>query len=666
MFQVAAPPAPQTATAGVYAAPPGSSAAEFDAARTPGPIIAERRPVRRRSRTNDHGLMLAMIVLFVGIIGGLIGAGFWMHKANQARTIVASPTDVVRQKAHELVSQELDLPSGAVFAQAEERVRSLENNRWQISSHVDVPSRLASTYLRQKWVAQVSQLADGNWKLDRLEVDGQSIASRSEGPERPSVFGDRSRWLSSDNDAGGESNRFSSGPDRSTRWAVDRVTAEIRESAKLRQTLVVWLIDRSMSVRPQQQDFLRHVESALQELKKAKDAEEPALAMAVASFGSDVQFPLEKPSSEPAEVRKALESVMEDSSGRELTFAAIGQAAQKFGSFRTEKNGYVLFVVVSDEAGDDESELDQTVSLVKQQGIAVHTIGVSAPFGITVAEAQKGLEGSANVRQGPESRYAEMIKLASLGGVTVELDSGFGPFALSRLCNESGGHYLACQDYGVAAGSRYLSVSWGGKVSSKPVFDPAVLRKYAPDYVSEQEYQQILAANKACQALHDAAKLPFAEVLVNASTTFPKQDEASFKRSLDTAQRDAAKFEQRLIDLHDVLKKGESDRPKLTRPRWQAGYDLAMGRALAARVRTEGYNTMLAKIKSGGNFTKPGADTWVLQESDTIGAGSTFEKMLTQSRDYLSRVVKEHPGTPWAYLAERELAVKAGWQWTEQ
>jgi hypothetical protein len=257
-----------------------------------------------------------------------------------------------------------------------------------------------------------------------------------------------------------------------------------------------------------------------------------------------------------------------------------------------------------------------------------------------------------------------MIRLASAGGGGgMELDSGFGPFALSRLCQESGGQYLACKDYGVAAGS---SSTWRGRVSGPATFEPAVLRRYAPDYVSEEGYRQILASNKACQALHEAAQLPQAEVLVRANTRFPKRDEAAFKRSLDTAQRDSAKFEPRLIELHDTLKKGEPDRSKLTSPRWQAAYDLAMGRALAARVKTEGYNAMLAKIKAAGNFTKPGANTWVLQESDTIGAGSTFEKMLAQSREYLNRVVKEHPGPPWAYLAERELAIKSGWQWTEQ
>jgi hypothetical protein len=206
--------------------------------------------------------------------------------------------------------------------------------------------------------------------------------------------------------------------------------------------------------------------------------------------------------------------------------------------------------------------------------------------------------------------------------------------------------------------------SWNGG-DGRASLDPQVLRQYAPDYVSEEEYRQILAANKACQAVHEAAKLPHAEVLANANTSFAKTDEASFKRALDAAQRDAAKFEPKILAIHDVLKQGENDRNKLTRPRWQAAYDLAMGRVLAARVRTEGYNAMIARLKTGGNFTQPGSSTWVLQESDTTGAGSIYEKMLQQSHMYLNRVVKDHPGTPWAVLAQRELQIKSGWQLTE-
>jgi hypothetical protein len=248
------------------------------------------------------------------------------------------------------------------------------------------------------------------------------------------------------------------------------------------------------------------------------------------------------------------------------------------------------------------------------------------------------------------------------GGEAEAMESGFGPFSLTRLCQETGGTYYACRDFGVASMSQFSNWSGGG---GRPNLDPQVLRRYAPDYVSEEEYRQILASNKACQAVHEAAKLPHAAVLANVNTMFAKQDEAQFKRALDAAQRDAAKFEPKIMAIHDALKQGESDRNKLTRPRWQAAYDLAMGRVLAARARTEGYNAMLARLKTGGNFTNPSSTTWQLQESDTTGAGSIYEKMLEQSRTYLNRVVKDHPGTPWATLAERELRIKSGWQLTE-
>jgi hypothetical protein len=107
------------------------------------------------------------------------------------------------------------------------------------------------------------------------------------------------------------------------------------------------------------------------------------------------------------------------------------------------------------------------------------------------------------------------------------------------------------------------------------------------------------------------------------------------------------------------------DRPKLTQPRWQAGYDLALGRALAAMVRTEGYNAMLARAKQGMEFTKK-SDVWKLVPSDNILSGSVLIKEAERAREYLDRVVNEHPGTPWALLASRELETPLGWVWEEE
>ena len=83
---------------------------------------------------------------------------------------------------------------------------------------------------------------------------------------------------------------------------------------------------------------------------------------------------------------------------------------------------------------------------------------------------------------------------------------------------------------------------------------------------------------------------------------FPKLDEAQFVRSVSTAQQAAARVEPELEKLHAMLKEGEKDREREDSLRWQAGYDLAYGRALAAKVRATSYNQMLAMAKTKLKF----------------------------------------------------------------
>jgi AcrR family transcriptional regulator len=69
-------------------------------------------------------------------------------------------------------------------------------------------------------------------------------------------------------------------------------------------------------------------------------------------------------------------------------------------------------------------------------------------------------------------------------------------------------------------------------------------------------------------------------------------------------------------------------------------------------VRTSAYNTILAQAKSGMKFKDPKNDTWRLVPDDDIAtAGSQMENLAGQARTLLTRVVDEHPGTPWAHLA---------------
>jgi len=136
-------------------------------------------------------------------------------------------------------------------------------------------------------------------------------------------------------------------------------------------------------------------------------------------------------------------------------------------------------------------------------------------------------------------------------------------------------------------------------------------------------------------------------------------------KQMTAAQQFAARNLPPVDRLYDILKDGESDRAKLSSPRWQAEFDLAYGRVLANKARLDGYNSMIAALKRGKTFTNPASKEWVLESADNFETESTIRKMAEKAKDYLHRVIHDHPGTPWAKIAEEELRLPLGWQWKE-
>jgi hypothetical protein len=333
-----------------------------------------------------------------------------------------------------------------------------------------------------------------------------------------------------------------------------------------------------------------------------------------------------------------------------------------------------MIVVFTDEAGDDTEQLDSTVDLCRKLQMPVFVVGVPSPFGRESAYV-KWVDPDPNfdqspqrqmVHQGPESLLPERIKLVFRGSEDSEeqIESGFGPFGLCRLAYETGGLYFTVhpnRDVGrrippweTAAMSTYISA----------FFDPRVMRSYRPDYVSARQYRDILEENRACAVLAQAGQLPWIAV-GNVRMRFPKLDDAQFARDLSTAQRDAARAEPEINQVVALLRQGDKDREKLTLPRWQAGYVLAMGQALAFKVRVESYNMLLAQAKQGLKFQSEGNDTWELAPIDTANISSALAKDAETAKKYLERVVADHPDTPWAYDAQRELMLPLSWRWQE-
>ena len=455
--------------------------------------------------------------------------------------------------------------------------------------------------------------------------------------------------------------------------AINKVTAAIAESTQSGPTLVIWILDQSESASRLVSGVQAALISFYEQFGAGKIATGSAnnLFTAVVAFGGNVQFLVEYPTSDINAVTDALKSFEGDSSGKELTFAAVQETLRKYKEYRTRRRYQLMVVIVTDESGDDRQLIGDIIEspdhAPRRLGIPIYVIGPPAPFGREVG--LKGSREGKSVRQGPESRESERIRLAFWGssyGVDL-IDSGFGPFELEWLCRDSGGLFLAIRPE-FKRQRRFKSQfdnEWPSLSAGR--FDPQAMRKYAPAYESERSYRAKIEANQAKQALLNAAKIRRTDIDKIPPIDFVITTEARLQNEVTAAQRVAAQLEPEVDRFYEVLKVGEDDRDKLTEPRWQAGFDLAMGRVMAAKARVEGYNEMLAALKRGKKFENPDSNRWYLESASiTVDAGSGLKKLGERARTYLQRVVDEHPGTPWAKIAAEELKSDIGWKWVEK
>jgi hypothetical protein len=517
---------------------------------------------------------------------------------------------------------------------------------------VDAPQPKPPPEIR---VPQAQKAVVGVGDKDKAEREQQkndsehqpSRAARAEPQKRPDRIAARN---SQPNRADVEESKFTF----NVHDAVERIAAEIRDALSLRKTLVVLLVDQNRQAESLADRVAQQFSPVIRQLCSTSDGR---FEMTVVGYGSETNLITPTPSSDADRLEEALNAAKKTSGDAVHLFAVVNEAIEKFLPYQSR--GYeVIFVVAGTSSGDDLKLADQAIVALKRAAVPVYGIGPAMSFGGPRSTAK-------NNRQSPndrptESLSPERLRLALSGNQnTADLvDSGYGPFGLERLCRMTHGKFFRLRNS--------EPPSWTTDSSARDI-KPDMLTKYAPDYVDLAGYQRLLAENKCRQALHDAALLPPTAGLESVKTDFPKQkDEAATAKMITNAQKAAAIDDQPIQKLYDALIAGEADRPKLTGARWQAGYDLALGQTLAAKARLDGYNAMLALLKQGKTFTKPESTTWMLVPADEIAAGSVLDKMAKKSRIYLQHVVDEHPGTPWAEVAKRELRYPAGWKLEEK
>ena len=435
--------------------------------------------------------------------------------------------------------------------------------------------------------------------------------------------------------------------------AVDRLAWEIASTLREKKTLVVWLFDVSPSLAARRATIADRVENVYRQLNALNVTADKALKSAVAVYGEQTSILSKDPIDDPSELVKQVRGIKSEASGNENTFAAVTRVANHFKDQRATRE--IMIIIVTDEAGSDPQNLENAIVATKRYGMRCYCVGDAAPFGREFTEMPFTLESGETVigvmQRGPETLYPEALRLAFWGTNDYDLQnmsSGFGPYALTRLCAETNGLYF------IAAEGR-------GKT-----FDPQTMRNYAPDYRPIKMIDTEISQNKAKFVLRGVAAKLKVENVPLPRLTFPAENDTVLRVAIGDAQRPAAEFEYKINEIKTLLEPGEKDRAKIKDARSKAGYDLAMGRVMALQARSFGYNMMLAEMKSSPKkFEKAGNNQWDLKPSKDINSGATTKKLANKASEYLKRVIDDHPGTPWQMLAERELGTPMGWEWKE-
>jgi hypothetical protein len=444
--------------------------------------------------------------------------------------------------------------------------------------------------------------------------------------------------------------------------AVDRIAIEILRRLEQGRTLVVWAFDASGSLQGERQRLAKHIDAVythINQLDETHLSADNGLLTMVVSFGHDRRMLLPKPTAERTEIIEAIGAVPLDTTGIETTFGTVAEIMHRWGRYRDDHNQTyrTMVIVVTDEVGDDEDYLEEAIALALKAKAPVYVLGSQAVFGRYegymdyVDPKTKHVFHNVPVRQGPESAALEQIRLPFwYGGLQYDiLEAGFGPYALSRLAGATGGIYFV---------TRFDTHRMG--------FDPARMREYKPDWLARPDYERQISRSPLRQAVLNAAQITQQKLPGMPALFFPPTDAPEFKEFMaanqGVAERTAITVDDALGPITAVAKL----RDRETSRRWQAHYDLIRGRLLAMKVRCYEYNWACARLKKDPpKFADSKSNTWrlvpdtAIQFSEKAVAASKEAKMLLQ------RVIDEHPTTPWALRAQRELKDPLGFKWVE-
>jgi hypothetical protein len=192
------------------------------------------------------------------------------------------------------------------------------------------------------------------------------------------------------------------------------------------------------------------------------------------------------------------------------------------------------------------------------------------------------------------------------------------------------------------------------------------MREYKPDWDRRADYERKIAESPLRRAVLNAAQITQQRLPGMPSVAFPPVDAPEFKDVMAAnqgiAERTAYTIDDALVPINSVVKQRDREKSR----RWQAHFDLIRGRLLAMKVRCVEYNWACAQLKKNPpKFSNPRFNAWRLVPDANIQYSEKAAATAREAQALLHRVIEDHPTTPWALLAERELKDPLGFKWVE-
>jgi hypothetical protein len=131
-------------------------------------------------------------------------------------------------------------------------------------------------------------------------------------------------------------------------------------------------------------------------------------------------------------------------------------------------------------------------------------------------------------------------------------------------------------------------------------------------------------------------------------------------------QKSPARLLADLKDLQDRLEDVAKQRQKESSKRWLAHYDYTLAHVQLRYAYIHEYDLMLAQIRKNQMpdlDPKQNQNGWRLVAQDALNSPGDVKDTAKAARKLLGNIVKDHAGTPWAALADRDLNTQIGLRW---